>query len=596
MGALSRGGAFAARVFARPMSSGSYQNKAASTAELPPHPETKQNDMFCFQCEQTQNGSGCTTVGVCGKTPETAALQDLLIHQLKGLSFYATRARALGVTLPAEVDLFSLESLFSTLTNVNFDSDRFVGYLNTMQKHIATSKSLYESAAKKKGIAIESPPINYSLGDNTTLEKLEAKGREVGIEGRREKLGADICGLQEMIVYGIKGMAAYADHAAVYGKRDPAIFDFIYSAMDKVGHGNLGANELLNLSLEVGKANLRVMQLLEESELALYGNPSPQKVRVTGVKGKAILVSGHDLKDVHEILKQTEGTGINVYTHGELLPAHGYPELKKYPHLVGNYGGAWQLQKMDFATFPGPIVMTTNCLIEPKKSYKARIYTRNAVGWPGVEHIQGYDFSKVVEQAKSMPGFTKDEPPRYITTGFGKNAVLNVAGPVIEAVKAGAIKHFFFIGGCDGSEGERNYFKELALGAPKDSVILTAGCGKFRFNKHEFGDINGIPRLLDMGQCNDSYGAIQVASALANAFKTDVNGLPLSFAVSWFEQKAVAVLLTLLSLNVQNIHLGPNLPGFATPLMLQILQDKFKLKTINPNIHEELKIMMGPKA
>jgi hydroxylamine reductase len=544
-------------------------------------------DMFCFQCEQTQNGSGCVTVGVCGKTPETAALQDLLVHQVKGISTYANRLTKLGEPIPANVNEFTLQSLFSTLTNVNFDSERFVGSLKQSQEILNNLKNTYQKKSNEK---VDGKP--FDLQGFSTLEQLEQRGHEVGILKRKEVLGEDITGLQELITYGIKGMAAYADHALVLGKQDPAVSEFIYQAFDSIQNGNLGANELLDLAMKVGQMNLRVMGLLEEGGTGRYGNPVPTQVRVTPVKGKCILVSGHDLRDVEEVLKQTQGTGINVYTHGELLPAHGYPKLKQ-PHLVGNYGGAWQLQKMDFAAFPGPIVMTTNCLIEPKKSYKDRLFTRSVVGWPGVKHIDNYNFKPVVDLALASKGFEKDEPARYVTVGFGKNTVLGLADTVINAIKTGDIKHFFFIGGCDGSEGERNYFKELALATPKDSVILTAGCGKFRFNKFNFGTTNGgIPRLLDVGQCNDSYGAIQIAVALAKALNMDVKDLPLSFAVSWFEQKAVAVLLSLLSLNIQNIHLGPHLPGFCTPTMLKILQDKFQLKTINLDIQQELSQML----
>jgi hydroxylamine reductase len=349
------------------------------------------------------------------------------------------------------------------------------------------------------------------------------------------------------------------------------------------------------MAMKVGEMNLNIMELLDAGGTEKYGHPEPTKVSVTNVKGKCILVSGHDLHDLELILQQTDGKGINVYTHGELLPAHGYPGLKKYKHLVGNYGGAWQLQKLEFTTFPGPIVVTTNCIIEPKKSYKDRIFTRNVVGWPGVKHIEGDDFSEVVSMAEQMEGFKADDPkPKEITVGFGRNAVMSVAPLVVDAVKSGQIKHFFLIGGCDGAEGERNYFRDVALNSPKDTVILTLACGKYRFNKMDFGEVAGLPRLLDIGQCNDAYSAIQIAGALAKAFNTDVNGLPLSFVISWFEQKAVAVLLTLLHLGVKNIHLGPHLPAFATPNMLDMLVKTFNL-TPTGNATIDLASMLGPK-
>lgn len=562
----------------------------ATATATPPPPKP---DMFCFQCEQTEHGTGCTVVGVCGKTPEVSSLQDLLIHQLKGISFYMIRARKLGGSA-RHIDDFILPAMFSTLTNVNFDPTRFVEFNKTASKYLAEAKALYEAKAKETKQQTETikDDVLASVKQNSTVEDLEKLGEQVGVLGRRAMLGEDISGLQELIVYGLKGLSAYADHALYLGKYDPEVVAFVYEALDGVGYGNLSADGLLGLALRVGECNFKVMALLEDAATSTYGHPTPTTVRTTAVKGKCILVSGHDLRDLHDILVQTEGTGINVYTHGELLPGHGYPELKKFKHLVGNYGGAWQLQKMDFALFPGPIVMTTNCLIEPKQSYKNRIFTRSVVGWPGVQHIPNDDFSKVIEAAKAAKGFEKDETPRFIQTGFGRNTVLSIAGQVIDAVKAGTVKHFFFIGGCDGSEGERNYFKELALNSPKDSMILTAGCGKYRFNKFDFGTVGGLPRLVDMGQCNDAYGAIQVGLALAKAFNTDVNSLPLSFAVSWFEQKAVAVLLTLLHLNVQNIHLGPHLPGFATPAILRILQEKFQLRPISPDVRGELDVML----
>jgi hydroxylamine reductase len=542
---------------------------------------TSEEPMFCFQCEQTRDVKGCTTVGVCGKTPDVAALQDLLVYADKGISMYAKKLREMNIK-DHEIDIFILKSLFATLTNVNFDADRFVQYLNSAEKLLNKARTMYEEACMKQGKVPErlSGPAQFKLADKTDVEKMTEQGNEVGIKPRQVKYGNDVVGLQELITYGLKGAAAYAEHAEILGKESDVIYTMVHDVLDFLARENATVEEYLGMAMKVGELNLKIMEILDAGATEQFGHPTPTRVPIHAVKGKCILVSGHDLKDLEMILKQTEGTGINVYTHGELLPGHGYPGLKKYKHLVGNYGGAWQLQKLEFSAFPGPIVVTTNCIIEPKKGYKDRIFTRNVVGWPGVKHIQGNDFSEVIKIAKDMKGFEQDEKPKYVTVGFGRNAVLGVADKVVEAVKSGAIKHFFLIGGCDGAEGERNYFKDMALNAPKDTVILTLACGKYRFNKYDFGDIGGIPRLLDVGQCNDAYSAIQIASGLAKAFNTDVNGLPLSFIVSWFEQKAVAVLLTLLHLGIKNIHLGPHLPAFCTPTMLSILQEKFQLRGI----------------
>lgn len=553
--------------------------------------------MFCFQCEQTENGTGCTVVGNCGKTPDVAALQDLLIHALKGLSMYAHRARLLG-GVDHDIDRFVPHVMFTTLTNVNFDPDRFVDYLREVEKMRDKAKALYEAKCKEAGKTPEKlsgPYVTWSFNERLDVDSLANKGKAVGVLARKKELGEDIAGLVELITYGLKGYAAYTDHARVLGRESDDVYAFFYEALDKLAQPNPALGDLLALALKVGEYNLKTLANLDSGNTGRFGNPTPTKVRTTPVKGKCIVVSGHDLPDLELVLKQTEGKGINVYTHGELLPAHGYPQLKKYKHLVGNYGGAWQNQKSEFAEFPGAILMTTNCIIEPRKSYKGRIFTRSAVGWPGVKHLEGDDLQTLIDAALEEEGFTEDSPAAYTTTGFGHNAVLGVAPAVIEAVKTGKIKHFFLIGGCDGAAGERNYFKEVALNTPKDSVILTLACGKYRFNKLEFGDIGGIPRLLDVGQCNDAYGAVQIAVALAKAFNTDVNSLPLSFVVSWFEQKAVAVLLSLLYLGIKDIRLGPHLPAFVTPAALQILNQKFGLRPIGTNVQEDIKQMLAKK-
>jgi hydroxylamine reductase len=425
-----------------------------------------------------------------------------------------------------------------------------------------------------------------------TLEALVHQGEALAITNRFTALGKDVTGLQELLAYGVKGAAAYADHARVLGVEDEEVYAFFHEALAFLATPSPTVDELLGLAMRCGQVNLRTMQLLDAANTGAYGHPVPTSVRVTPVKGKAILVSGHDLRDLALLLEQTAGTGINVYTHGEMLPAHGYPGLKSHPHLAGNYGGAWQDQREEFDAFPGAILMTTNCIQQPRDSYKARIFTSGLVAWPGVRHVADGDFRPVIEAALSMDGFLADRHEQRITVGFGRQAVLSVADQVIGAVRSGALRHFFLIGGCDGAKAGRNYFTDLAEAVPQDCAILTLACGKFRFNKLEFGDIGGIPRLLDVGQCNDAYSAIQIAVALANAFGTDVNGLPLSLVLSWYEQKAVAVLLTLLSLGVKNIRLGPSLPAFVTPAVLGVLVEKFGIKaTTTPDA--DLAAMLG---
>ena len=535
--------------------------------------------MYCYQCEQTAKGEGCTKFGVCGKDPETAALQDLLIHAAKGISMYATRTRKCGVS-DRELDVFVVEALFTTVTNVNFDPARLEGLLRTASTLLEKARTTYKETSVKCGNLAEelSGPAHWEAASD--LAGLVKEGQEVGVEASKSAYGDDITGLRELCTYGLKGMAAYADHALILGKEDDSVFAFFHEALDFLTRDDLTIDELLAMNLRCGEVNLTIMGLLDGANTGAYGHPVPTDVRVEPVKGKAILVSGHELKDLAALLEQTEGKGVNIYTHGEMLPAHGYPELKKYNHLVGNYGGAWQDQQKEFDAFPGAILMTTNCIQRPHDTYKDRLFTTGLVAWPGIDHIADGVFEPVIQAALEADGFSEDGSDKTIMVGFGHNAVLSVADKVIDGVKSGAIKHFFLVGGCDGAKSGRNYYTELAESIPKDCVILTLACGKYRFNKLDFGDIGGIPRLLDIGQCNDAYSAIQIAVALAAAFDTDVNGLPLSMVLSWYEQKAVCILLTLLHLGVQNIKLGPSLPAFVTPAALAVLVEKFKIAPI----------------
>lgn len=547
--------------------------------------------MFCYQCEQTSRGKGCTVQGVCGKSPETAALQDLVIYGTKGISIYAHRARQNGFK-DREIDVFVVEALFSTVTNVDFDPERFVNLLQSLSKVKGRAKELYEDsciASSKKPEPILGPAV---FEPKEKLDDLLVQAETSSLEKRKANLGEDITGLQELLLYGLKGMSAYLDHAHILGKEDDNIYAFLHEALNFLTLESQDASELLSMVLKCGEMNLKTMELLDAANTQEYGNPEPTPVRIEPVKGKAILVSGHDLKDLEEILKQTEGKGINVYTHGEMLPCHAYPGLKKYKHLIGNYGGAWQDQQKEFDEFPGAIVMTTNCIQKPKDSYKDRIFTCGLVGWPQVTHIQGRNFQPVIEKALSCEGFKENAPDKKITVGFGHNAVMNVANKVVDAVKQGAIKHFFLIGGCDGAKPGRNYYTEFAEKVPDDCVILTLACGKYRFNKKDFGNIGGIPRLLDIGQCNDAYSAIQIALALSKAFDCSVNQLPLSFILSWYEQKAVCILLTLLYLGIKNIRLGPSLPAFITPNILSILVEKFNIMPIT-TAEEDLKEILS---
>jgi len=532
--------------------------------------------MFCYQCEQTARGAGCTQFGVCGKDPEVAILQDLLVHAAKGVAMCGHRAGQLGVRDHA-ADVFLVEALFSTVTNVNFDAQRIEALLRRAGRILEDMRGLCWKAARQRGLAEETLSGPAAWAPAPDRQGLLAQAEQVGIEARLDRLGEDIAGLQELLLYGLKGTAAYANHALILGREDESVYAFLHEALDFLTKPQPTVDELLGLCLRCGEVNLQVMGLLDGANTGAYGHPVPTRVRIEPLKGKAILVSGHDLKDLEELLKQTADKGINVYTHGEMLPAHGYPELKKHTHLAGNYGGAWQDQQKEFDAFPGAILMTTNCLQKPRSTYRGRIFASGLVAFPGVVRVHDYDFAPVIRAALEAPGFAEDGPPRTILVGFGRDAVLRAAGQVVAAVKAGAIRRFFLIGGCDGAKTGRDYYTQLAEAVPQDCVILTLACGKYRFNKLPFGEIAGLPRLLDCGQCNDAYSAVQIAVALAKALDTDVNRLPLSFILSWYEQKAVCILLTLLHLGIRNIRLGPSLPAFVTPAVFKALADKFNL-------------------
>lgn len=549
--------------------------------------------MFCYQCEQTIGGKACVAAGACGKDHETSALQDLLLHAAKGVSIYAHRLRDLGIK-DRDADVFVIEALFTTVTNVNFDPERMQELILEAVSIRERLKSAYEDACEKAGVSADKldEVANWTPADN--IEELIRQGDAL-VDKRNQTiqvLGEDIVVLRDLIMFGLKGMAAYADHAQILGVEDDEVYAFFHEALDFLSKDMHTIDELLQMALKVGEVNIKVMGLLDQANTSAYGHPVPTNVRITPVKGKAILVSGHDLKDLEALLKQTEGRNINIYTHGEMLPAHAYPELKKYPHLVGNYGGAWQDQQKEFERFPGAILMTTNCIQKPRDTYKHRIFTTGLVGWPGVTHIADKDFTPVIETALREEGFPETEEEKTIMVGFARDAVLRVAGKVIEAVKNGDLRHFFLIGGCDGAKSGRNYYTRLAEIVPDDCVILTLACGKYRFNKLEFGDIGGIPRLLDVGQCNDAYSAVMIAQALADAFETDVNSLPLSLILSWYEQKAVAILLSLLHLGIKNIRLGPSLPAFITPAVFEVLKELFNIMPITTP-EEDLKAILG---
>jgi len=544
--------------------------------------------MFCNQCEQTAKGTGCTQLGVCGKQPDVAALQDLLIYACQGLACVAHEAAKKGVQ-DKDTDLFLYKAVFSTLTNVNFDAARFVPLI-----HKAVELRICMQA-KLNPLGVPAPDCDAARftpapSNNGDLAGLVKQGETHAINAVDPN--ADIQSLKQTVIYGIKGVAAYADHAALLGQYDPTVAAYIYEAFAKALRTDLDLGAWVDLAMRCGTANLKAMELLDAGNTGTYGHPVPTAVPIGHRKGKCILVSGHDLKDLDILLKQTEGKGIDIYTHGEMLPTHGYPKLKAYKHFFGHYGTAWQNQIKEFAAFPGAILMTTNCIQKPSSAYLPNIFTTGLVGWPGAVHVAGGDFSAVIKRALELPGFTDDLDRGTVNVGFGRNTVMSVAPAVIDAVKAGKIRHFFLVGGCDGAKPGRNYYTEFVEKAPKDTIILTLACGKFRFFDKQLGDIGGIPRLLDIGQCNDAYSAIQIAVALAEAFKCGVNELPLSLILSWYEQKAVAILLTLLSLGIKNIRLGPSLPAFITPNVLAFLVENFNIKPITTP-DEDLKAILG---
>ena len=545
--------------------------------------------MFCYQCEQAANGKGCTKIGVCGKDPEVSALQDLLIYTLKGLSLHAVEGRKVGVK-DQDVNVFLTKALFSTLTNVDFDPERF-------EKLIYKSVELRELLAAK--VKAAGGKTDFAHGSASyipekTIEGLVRQGRKVVEHVPDVVITPDVQSLQDILVFGLKGVAAYADHAQILGKTDDSVYAFMSEALAAMTGTERGIEEWVALVLKCGEVNLKAMELLDAGNTGAYGHPVPTRVPLGAKKGKALLVSGHDLKDLETILKQTEGKEINVYTHGEMLPAHGYPGLKRYAHFHGHYGTAWQNQHKEFAHFPGAIVMTTNCIQKPHESYKANIFTCGLVGWPNVKHIVGNDFMPAIDRALALPGFTEDAPGKEVFAGFARNAVLGVADKVIDAVKSGKIRHFFLVGGCDGAKPGRNYYTEFVEKTPKDTVVMTLACGKFRFFDKELGDINGIPRLLDIGQCNDAYSAVQIAVALSKAFNVGVNDLPLSLVLSWYEQKAVAILLTLFHLGIKDIRLGPTLPAFITQNVLDVLVKNFSIKPIASSPEADLEEILGP--
>lgn len=533
-------------------------------------------EMFCYQCEQTAGGKGCTKLGVCGKTPEVAGLQDLLIYQLKGISCCQKVLMDRGEKPAEDIVRFVESVLFTTLTNVNFDAAVHVELLRQSQQ-------IKEQLRQAVGEAPEVAQVSYNLPE--TQAKMLRDAPMAGIMYDRD-LDPDIRSLRQTILYGLKGISAYGHQARELGFHSEQVDAFYFLALEAITDDTLSVEELIRWTMRTGEIALEVMKVLDDANTQTYENPSPQMVNTRLKKGPFIIVSGHDLKDLEQLLQQSEGSGVNIYTHGEMLPCHGYPGLKKYKHLAGNFGGAWQEQQKQFDNLPGCILMTTNCLMRPRESYKDRIYTTNVVGWDGVKFIPRKengekDFSEIIAQAKALGGYPEDAPPHEILVGFGHHATLEHAEEIVAAVKAGKIRHFFLIGGCDGARPGRNYFTEFAKLVPQDCVILTLACGKYRFNKLDFGTVAGLPRLLDVGQCNDAYSAIKIATALSDAFDTNVNCLPLSMIISWYEQKAVAVLLALLSLGIQNIYLGPELPAFFSPNVLQYLADTFQIHQIS---------------
>ncbi len=543
--------------------------------------------MFCNQCEQAFHSVGCSDRAVCGKSAEVSDLFDLILYQVKGISWLVHEARKQG-NIDPELDRFIIESLFLTVTNVNFDELRVAQWVYKADEY----------ANKAAALAC----VDRLSGDVPEAAKFIAKGKsedELLVEAKKHPItefnaNEDIQSLIQLLTYGLKGLAAYAEHAAVLGSTDDTIFAYIAEAFSAVLRDDISVEELVALNMKCGEVNIRCMQILDQAHISHYGKPEPTQVSTGTKAGPAIVVSGHDMFMMEKVLEQCDEAGVNVYTHGEMLPAHGYPGLKAHKSLVGHFGTAWQNQQKEFDGQPAAFVFNTNCIQEPLDSYKDRTFTNSLVGWPGAAHIEGYDFSAVIAKAKELGGFD-EVAGGTLLTGFGHDAVLGVADKIIEGVKAGAIKHFFLVGGCDGAKPGRNYFTDFVENTPKDTIVLTLACGKFRFNhlQEQMGDIGGIPRLLDVGQCNDAYSAVVIATALAEAFECGVNDLPLSMIISWYEQKAVVVLLSLLHLGIKGIRLGPTLPAFITPNILNFLVENFDIKPIGNSAKGDLEEILG---
>ena len=535
-----------------------------------------ENAMFCYQCEQTVGGKGCTRMGVCGKVPEIANLQDLLIYQLKGIACYAKNILDQRREVDESIPKFIEDSLFTTLTNVNFDSDAHVNLLIKSQK-------IKEDLRKQVTDKIDREVATYNL--SSTKSEMLRDAEKAGIM-YDDTMDPDIRSLRSTVLYGLKGISAYGHQARYINYKSDFVDKFYITALEAITDDKLTVEHLITLTMKTGEASIEIMKVLDEANNEKFNSPSPHKVNVNIKKGPFIIISGHDLRDLEQLLEQTKDKGINIYTHGEMLPAHGYPKLNKYKHLVGNFGGAWQDQQKEFDGIPGCILMTTNCIMKPRESYKDRIFTTNVVGWDGVKHVPfnkdgTKDFTEIINRALDLGGFKQDEEVKEIIVGFGHKATLSHADKIISLIKEKKIKHIYVIGGCDGARPGRNYYTDFATSVPEDCIILTLACGKYRFNKLDFGTIEGIPRLLDVGQCNDVYSAVRIALALGDAFDTDVNALPLSIVLSWYEQKAVADLLALLSLGIKGMYLGPTLPAFLSPNVLQYLIDTFDLQSIS---------------
>jgi len=540
--------------------------------------------MFCFQCEQTDRTGpvlGCGSQhGNCGKDSSTSDLQDVLIQVVKGIGRYGAAARRLGHG-DDDAAQFACFALFTTLTNVNFTATRFVELIGEASSVRERLRDNYEKASRAAGLEAKPLPGPAAWQPAGDTDGLLTQAAAVRVDAGLAEVGADVIALRALVLYGLKGVAAYVHHAHVLGGDSPSVLAGVENTLAFLASDPSNQPELLEQALALGRLNLSVMELLDGSNVGRFGPRTPTTVLTTPVPGKVILVSGHDFLDLLAVLEQTQGTGIQVYTHGEMLPAHSYPVLKAFDHLAGNYGGAWFEQQNEFAAFPGPIVMTSNCIVEPRPAYRQRIFTTGPVGWPGVRHLTGRDFSAVVRAARGTAGFpasVADAPARSVLVGFGHDVVLAQADRIVAAVKSGAIRRFFVIGGCDGALPGRSYYSDFAAATPDDTVILTQGCAKYRFNQQNLGTVAGLPRLLDMGQCNDTYSAIRIASALAEAFDCSVNDLPLTLIVSWFEQKAIAVLLTLLALDIRNIRLGPRMPAFLTENVLNLLVETFGIR------------------